>query len=44
MKDVDLDNDLISLQVTKNRKSGYILILSPLNKVLTEYMIVNEKS
>lgn len=38
MKDVDLDNDLISLQVTKNRKSRYIPIPPTLNKVLTEYI------
>lgn len=38
MKDVDLDNDLISLQVTKNRKARYIPIPPTLNKVLTEYI------
>lgn len=38
MKDVDLDNDLISLQITKNRKARYIPIPPTLNKVLTEYI------
>lgn len=38
IKDVDLDNDLIALQVTKNRKARYIPIPPTLNKVLSEYM------
>lgn len=38
MKDVDLDNDLISLQVIKDRKSRYMPIPPTLNKVLTEYI------
>lgn len=38
IKNVDLDNDLISLQVTKNRKARYIPIPPTLNRVLTEYI------
>lgn len=42
MKDVDLGNNLISLQVTKNRKARYIPIPPTLNKVLTEYILFRQ--
>lgn len=38
IKDVDLDNNLIALQVTKNKKARYIPIPPTLNKILSEYL------
>lgn len=38
MVDIDLENDLIRLQVTKNKKARYIPISSALKHVMTEYL------
>lgn len=38
VKDIDLENSLINLQITKNRNARYIPVSITLNKVLTEYL------
>lgn len=38
IKDVDLNNMLIALQVTKNKKARYIPLSTGISRILTEYM------